>query len=561
MRIALLPEWEAPRWDGIIGKAFSPESPLPDSWKPEKPKEREVPAFAFPTPFAWAEMMAAIIRWNLFGHILFKLYENLVLGLVLGYIQLDVVDLKHQGGKFGEVLAQTDGRYRYLGVLRGSPKNVNLRGKVFGATSPDSLFWPSPQRSDDEWSELQKAITGDSKLSEARQLLADFRELLRSNQLWKADDKHPWVRGLDQILGEQEPSNGCKLFHAHCRSVGPILTTVAGEDRPLYIPVYEEGFAASMVKALTGPLKKEGDIIELRDDRGITHYEILMPSVPPGGSHILAGAGTVRIVDRSGSVRSFGSNRVRLHGDAGLFSLLQPLYEEFRRNMGDINVDDIKDRPFFYPDAIRVTVSRLGEAGLPGTNVSFSDRAYELAFEPDGPGLPLASKVRSPSDRLENPAEEARGYVLQHTRGTTVYIEEYAGHLVGDLRAFGYILWLFFTGSGSAEYRDGMIRDSRLVPLLSTSMGQPLYPTNEVYNAVNGERGKHRRLATLQRFVKAYKAYSDREESTSLDRLCYEAAVAFARWVWSEDVIPNGHKPRRQQEVQLGDLKVNLAID
>lgn len=556
-RILLLPLERHPDWDGVIGKAFDPHSSLPDGWKPERPNEREIPAFAFPTPFAWAEMMAAIIRQNLFDHLLFRLYKNLVLGLVLGYVQLDVVDLKHQGGEFGKVLAQTDERYRYLGVLRGSSKNRNLQGKVFGATSPDSLFWPSPRRSDGEWGELQEAINRDSRLNEAYQLLADFRELLRNNQLWEADDDHPWVKGLNQILGDRQPSNGSRLFHAHCRSVGPVLTTVAGENRPLYIPVYEEGFAASLVEALTGSLRQEGDRIELRDDRGIKHYEILMPAVPTDGSLILAGAGTVRIDDRAGKVRNFGSNRIRLHGDAGLFSLLQPLYEELRRSVGDINMDDIKGRPFFYPDAIRVTVSRLGEAGLPGTNVSFSDRAYELAFEPDGPGLPLASKVRSPSDRTG----EARGYVLQHAHGTTVYIEEYAGRLVGDLRAFGYILWLFFIGS--AEYRDGMIRDSRLVPLLSTSVGQPLYPAAEVYNAVNDERerDKHRRLATLQRFVKGYKAYSDREESTSLDRLCYEAAAAFARWVWSQDIIPNGHNPRQRQEVRLGDLKVNLARD
>jgi hypothetical protein len=555
-RIVLLPKWEsAPDWNEVIGKVFGPEKPLPEPWQPRLEEARrleEVEAFAFPTPFAWAEMMAAILRQSLYNHLLFELYENLVLGLVLGHLHLEVVDLKDKGGDFGKVLEQTDNRYRYFGILRGSPRNQNLQGKVFGATSPDSLFWPSPRRSEDEWRELREAINRDSNLQGGYQVLADFRELLRQQKLW-VPDALPWVRGLDRIIGDRSPSDGCKHFHMHSRSVGPILVTFLNDKRALYIPVYERNFAAELLRALTGSFNPEDGRIALRDDRGTKHYEILMPTVPTGGDPILAGAGTVRVIDAPGRIRSYSSNRVRLYDDEkgrGLFSLLQPLYVGLGN---DVNLGDIKDRPFFYPDIIRIAVNRLGDAGLPGADVSFSDQAYELAFDPNSPGLPLVSE-------LENPAQGNRGFVLRYSyegrTKTALYIEEYAGRHVGDLTALGYVLWLFFTGT--AEYRDGMICDSGLAPLMDRGTGQPLYPTTEVYQKVRKEQREHRKLAALQRFIRAY---AERGGEADIDRLCSEAAKAFARWVWSEEVIPNGRQPRQQLSVQLGSLRINLARD
>ena len=157
--IVLLPSWASdPTWKEIIGNAI-PFDPLKRTLQDVKPdwlpkiedasNLSRVEAFAFPTPFAWAEMTAAVIQQGNFDHVLFRLYEDMVLGLALGHLKLDVVDLK--GLSLGTVLADADERYRYFGLLRGrgSEGHADLDGKVFGGTSPETLFWPSPRRTED----------------------------------------------------------------------------------------------------------------------------------------------------------------------------------------------------------------------------------------------------------------------------------------------------------------------------------------------------------------------------------------------------------------------------
>lgn len=565
-KVVLLPNWNVPPgWNDVIGKLFEPEKGLPGDWRPtieEQANIEDIEAFAFPTPFAWAEIMSAVIRQGYYNHLLFKLYGDLVIGLVLGHLRLEMSDLK--GTKFGGVLASTDERYRYFGLLRGNAGNRELQGKVFGATSPDTLLWPSPRRTGAEWQELRTAINKDGSRAEAYALLADFKELLDGQKLW-ATDEIPWMRAFDQIIGGHAPSDGHKHYHVHSRTIGPLFASLPKSfSRPLYLPVYHDQFAAKFLEALTGSFESGTKGIVVLDDKKRKHYEISLPSVPTDGDMLLAGAGNIEVLTEPGKIREFNSTRIRLADDEygrGLFYVLQPLDESLRTDqmlykaLGE-SVETVKEFPFFYPDAIRIAVTRLGEAGIRGTDVSFSDRAFELALKADSPGLPLASE-------LTKLAVKTLGFVLEYSHEgksrRALYVDEYAGYDVGDLKALGWVLWSIFTGI--AEWHDGHIMDSSLTELLQDSRtGRPFDVASDVYRRMAEEREQHRRLAALQRFLKAYDKLAVAGNASDLDKLCALAAGAFAKWVWGGSVIPNGQEAN-WQPYETNDFKVNLAID
>jgi len=520
---------------GIINRVFDRDQPPPERWLPEWANVnelREVKAFAYPTPFAWAKEMEAILRHNLYDHILFKLYKKLILGLTLGHLRLEIIDLK-RGGVFAKVLAQADERFRYFGLLRGDPQNQILRNKVFGGTSPDSLFWPSPRRSEEEWTELEQVINQDGQLlRNGVRLLAYFRSLL--DGAWEG---LPWVGGLNQVIGDTNPNEGQTIFHCHTRFVGPISVSFPNWGlRPLYFPVYERGFASEFLRGLTGSFKGGEGKVSLCDDRGVEQFEILRPTVPPDGDAILAGLGIVRPVP--GQIRKYGATRVKV---GELYTYFPP--QQFLRNREPIQ--EVRQFPFFYPDVLRIPITRLKEAGDPDGGVSFSDRAYvALAFEPEGPGLPECSNIQ---------AAGAEGYVWEYRDKRIIYLERYQGRSVGDLRALGWALWSFFVGD--AQYENGRL-SFRGRPLLVHSDERPLDVT---YPEVPEQpQGGHRRLASLQRFVRFYADYAEREHENPIAHLCFFAARAFARWAWGEEVIPNGPPPN-QVELQLGQIRMRFA--
>lgn len=561
-RTVLLPHWEqAPTWTGLIGKVFDPGQHVPGPWKPRIEDAKsiaDIEAFAFPTPFAWAEMMATVLTQGLYEHPLFKLYQSLVLGVTLGYLQLEVVDLTSFA--FGKVLADTDSRYRYFGLLRGSSRNREIQGSVFGGTSPATLFWPSPRPSEREWAALGECVSGvDGRLDEAYRLLADLRELLAKAKKWDASDKR-WMSGLNRVIGDRAASHENVLYHLHSCSVGPVKIAMGDEMRPLYMPVYQERFSQDFLRAVTGTFKLEGDRVTLSDDRNVAQFEITVPVIPTDGDLVLAGTGN--LVPKQGQVRSYDESvRIRLNDDdrgKGLFSYLQPIHQTFRAKP-----DEIRERPFFYPDTLRLIVDRLGDAGIPGSDVVFSDRAYAAVLDSSIPRLPLASSI----DQTEN--ARISGFVLTYTDGRdrrqrkAVYVESYSGVEggvdVGDLRAVGWVLWSYFIGAASY---DGQIRDDELTPLLDARSGVP-FASAAVHKRLTeqpDEWKKCRRLAALQRFVRAYQTSSEKEHPP-VQRLCAKAADAFANCAWNGRVIPNGRPSRKTQEVQAGQVQFVIYRD
>lgn len=577
-RIVLLPDWPTDaEWNEVIGKVFPFDPDKRDlrdvkkDWKPnfEQADELEkIEAFAFPTPFAWAEMMSAIIQAKLFNHLLFRLYKELVLGVVLNQLQLEIVDLKDEKLSFGKVLASVDPRYRYLGLLRGTKQ---LQGKVYGSTSSDSLFWPSPRRTKNEWKDLENANSSHANLEEGYGMLADLRDLLDKQKLWNPD-KIPWMNGLSEIIGDRKPSSGNKLYHSHSRQVGPVLASFPnGSLKPFYLPVHEKAFATQYLKALTGFFKQEQGKVAIVDYVDRTKYEIKMPNVTPDGDRVLAGAGTIQIFDTVANFEQ--TTRVRLIDDEkgdGLFSLLQPLYESLRRDQplyGTLGMEGktIKERPYFYPDAIRITVARLGEAGLRHADVSFSERAYNMTFEADSPGLPLLSDLGR-----ESSAYKWCDLLYEHNDKPmrAIFLEKYAGYDISDLAALGWVLCSFFTRA--ADYANGNILEVERSDSLFKD-GKPSRPfdlENRTYIKLNEQRDKYRKLATLQRFIRAYGELARSKDASDTDKLFYAAADAFIRCVWpdrwaspDQPVIENGRPPSKWEEVRLGKFTVNLARD
>jgi hypothetical protein len=550
---------DPPKWAGLMKREFTPTEGLPEYWKPEygdAQRIEKMEAFAFPTPFAWGEMMATVIRQGRYDHYLFKRFDYLVRGLVLGHLRLDIVDLSQQSGKFGKVLAGTNPDSRYFGLIRANPANRDLPQVVFGATSPECLFWPSPRCSENSWQALDRAINQDLNLNNTYAVLADYRDLIRKAQLWDSNSSRaPWMKGLDHVIDGQQlptqPGVGNKHFNVHSRMIGPILVRLGREEtHHLYFPVYHEKFAANFLKALTGSFAREDDVVAVYDARQKKCYEISSRS-QAGADVIRAGMGTVKVI--SAPSDEVSSTQVRL---SELFDNLQDL----RRALGN-DVDDIKKHPFYYPDVLRIAVTRLGEAGL-DADVSFSDQAYTLTFDSNSAGLPLASE-------LKEITPETHGIVFpyvdeNHRSRKAIYVESYGGSSVGDLKALGWVLWSFFTGTAYITGGTLRVEDAEgdaIAAFKETDSTRPFDLKAFIYSKVDKERDKHRRLARLQRFLRAYHDRLSAGRRNNADELLYEAAAAFVRYVWSDQVIPNGPLSGDSSQLRVSGFEVTLARD
>lgn len=566
-RVILLPRFSVqPDWSEMIGVVLPPNSNLPDLWKPliENTQELEqIEAFAFPTPFAWAEIMISTLKASLYEHLLFKQYKNLVLGFTLGYLELEIVDLKEY--EFGKVLYETNKHFRYFGLLRGSSKSRELDGKIFGATSPYSLFWPSPRCSSDEWTNLNNIVHTDTNYPKAQILLADFRNLLQQAHEW--DNKVPWMAALDHII-KASPSSNHTFFHIHNRICGPVVMNFPKDVfKPLYFPTYSENFAPSLLQALTGTFRLENNAVTVYDDRNLKLYSISMPMVPSDGNTVLAGSGNIRPIAVSsgqtqGQTTNSSSHRIRLHDDEkgqGLFSILQPLYQNI-----DSDINKIRNTPFFYPSIIHVIINRLGQVGIPNSHISYSDQAFQIVFQSNQLGLPIEQDLSGP-----------KGFVFDYSAHgqsrKNLYIEEHNNLEVGDLRALGWVLWVFFIGKASKT--NGNIYEGTN-QLLELQNGYPC-ATVDSYNKTkkpsqgseNPERVNcQNKLATLQRFMKAYTNLYKKSNASQLDRLCFESAEAFARWaikglIKNNIVLPNGYLCQKEEELSCGGNIIRLLQD
>lgn len=532
---------------------------LPDVWRPDL---KNVQPRSFPTPFAIAETAAFHLERGTTGEPSFyqNAFDALVLGFVLGHLRLDLWNLSVEGGPLGSALSIVEPDSKYLGVLVDA-QNANV---VYGASDKHALFWPGARVTESQWRNLLQRINGDNQAGRARQLLADFREVLRGAKMWEPDEI-PWMRGLDTLIGQNQPSPSQRTLHEDSQFFGPLrLSLVQGAGSKdakevvtrVYLPSLKPGYARSIREmcGLSFRSIPERYLVVAVDVGNRDLFHIRLPNVNTGAEMLYLGAGNVSRTENVAVGAAPG--RVDLHKPDGLFSQLTPILQSLAAADGGMPSNErLQSLPVFYPDVLRIP-ARL----IRPSSVSYSPAVERLVQQ--GVAIPDVEALGEAGIAL--PVTLGSG-----ERRRAIYLERVGEHDVGDLRAVGYLLWLYF--SGQAEVTDGVgpIRSSANLEALTTGTEErPLAPTDAAAGLVLDTRFQQdtraaltRRLATFQRFVTTYRQVDIAQPGGLLARRSIEALSA---WVFDpQSPLPSlGAPATKAIQVPLGaDLKLPLFAD
>ena len=505
MTIMLLPNWNTGAKVGA--QAIVP----PNTWNPQA---QDLEARALPTPFAQARRFAhllsnatSISAEDGTGNRALQRFRDLVLGLCLGELRLELVDLERSvdADNFGKALARVDKDSRFLGMLR-RPSATASQSIIFGATDAACLLWPHPRRSDDQdWASLRSAIASvPGRESRAYALLADWRATLQSE--W-APTFNPWMRALDLILGTPKPSPNHFELRDNSRLEGPVRLYVGGTEqlggkrrlRRIYFPVLSDGRARAFFDLCGFSFTRNSDAtaLDARDSTGKLRGSILRPQGQTGGDQLLLGWGNVRMEDTSPEVRSSPSDGF-LDGLPSLLTEVGPLRKEFEEaDRAEGVPHDPASRLAAYPDAVRF-LFRVGDLFSSSPLVSYSRQALLGLRDSNASPLPGLQEAR----RNEGPSgPRILEWETQGVHHAAIYTDD-------DVLALGYVLFSYFCGTAdlSPNVATPFARADR-TPLTFDSDGRPIDAVPEVYalikdSATLGAIG--RRLATLQRFVRTY---------------------------------------------------------
>ncbi len=553
--IVLLPHYAetsaAPGLNKIVG--------LPDVWRPDL---KNVQPRSFPTPFAIAETAAFHLERGTTGEASFyqNSFEILVMGVVLGHIRLDLWNLAVEGGALGSALSLVEPESKYLGVLLDA-QNANV---AYGATDKHALFWPGARVTESQWRNLLQRITGDSQAGRARQLLADFREVLRSANMWDADQV-PWMRGIDTIIGQNQPSPSQRTLHEDSQFVGPVrLAVVSGAGSKdvkevvsrVYFPCLKPGYAKSIREmcGLSFRSIPERFVVVAVDAGNRDLYHIRLPNVNPGPEMLYLGAGTVHRTENVLVGASPG--KIDLQKPDGLFSQLNPILQSLAAADGGVPSNErMQALPVFYPDVLRIP-ARL----IRPSSVTYSPAVERLVQL--GVSIPEVDTLGDSGVAL--PIALASG-----EKRRAIYIERVGDHDAGDLRAIGYLLWMYFIGD--AEIANGVAplrASSNLDALSAASEERPFAPVEMAASSVLEPRFQQdtratlaRRLATFQRFVSTYRQVDTAQVGGLLAR---RAVEALSNWVIEQaGPLPSlGTRSQKLTLLPLGpELKLPLYVD
>lgn len=526
---------------------------IPGDLRPRiDPTTHRLEARSFPTPFALAETLGMLLLRGVKGDPMIEKYRRLVLGVVLGHLEVTLVDLAERAGKLGKAMARVEPDTRYFGFVRGKLGDTTVS---FGGTHPRTLFWPSPRRSDGDWEALHQKIQGDTRLPRALELLADARESLAA--VWDPRAV-PWMKALELVASSTPPSPGLRVLASDARLVGPFQVAMpveAGDPegrtqvRRLYFPVLEPGFARQILEMCTLRFRPDGGrgaIVALDPGDQIV-FRILTPSVAPGADPLLAGAGTIVRESGAGAV-GVAARSLRLLGEDGLFTHLGELLAQIAIADGGATVDQarILRNPLAYPDVLRIP-ARAADPASKSAPVVFSDEAQRRMR--DGASLPTLDALRT--------VGSGAGVLLEWGTGpdrrAAAWIESNGELDFGDLRAVGSLLFAYFTGEASLYQGKLPIRDAHsLAELSKSSSERPIDATDAIYARIvdgGAQRDASLRLGSLQRFVATYRERAGGEDRGA--QLALAAAEAFARWAWGGPVAPLGARVTRVTRVDL----------
>ncbi len=547
---------------------------------------------SFPTPFAQAEMMSHVLgllsldpgarqpepeTLNPRLQQSFERWRLMLLALVLGEVTLETIDLRRpEVDNFGAMLADLRPECRFFGLIRDARRN-GLEGRklLVGATDPLCLLWCAPRAArENYWSELKTRIDASADRAEALKLLADWRAALDRTGVWQPGHElaPPWMKALEVLLGDRVQPSG--VLHSDARFVGPVRLKVvprAGGDADetiAYLPVREPGWAARFAELLFfQPVRRDAGTVDLLDPNGRSVLTVRMAPRDPTQEAGNAAARTVQGADRA-STAGFellagvgrlegATNTARGHGQAhwledhanapGYRSLvLNPLLSAAARSHKRMQVSeaDVQAAPILYPDTVRLVIGQAEATDGADVRIHLSrEVTNRVATGTPAPQTGVSMAKWTPGSPLP------RIVAVPGSTGTlSVGLVERFGPAtrtvdVGELRALGLSLWLYFTGE--AELRADGARvlwtadegKDLFGRVLVQSAERPLEVLRDAIAAVHGDAERLRardRLATLQRFRATWRTVgegdNDRVEVQAA-RLARVAADTFIEWV------------------------------
>ncbi|MBI5514512.1 MAG: hypothetical protein HY909_12130 [Deltaproteobacteria bacterium] len=543
---------------------------------------------SFPTPYAQAEMMSHVLGQlsldpgarqpepesvNDRLQQTFERWRLVVMALCLSEVTLETVDLlRPECDNFGRMLFDLRPECRFFGLLRDARRpGAEGRRLLVGATDPECLLWCSPRVArSNYWAELKTRIDASAQRHEALQLLADWRAVFERNGAWAPghEQSPTWMKALQVLLGDVQPGGNLR---SDARMVGPVRLAVVprGGNDPteviVYLPVREPGWASRFSELLFfQPVRRDAGTVDLVDPNGRAVVTLRMAprdaaqGEASGRSTMSADAASVAGFELLAGVgRIEGNpNLARSHGQAhwledhaatpGYRSLvLNPLLAAAARShrRATIAEGDVHAFPVLFPDTIRLALTPAGDA-LPGAVRIHMSREVTARLAPGVPAPQAGASLGKWSPGTALPKIVA---VPGSTGAVAAGLVESFGPEgravdVGELRALGFSLWLYFLGD--AELRsDGQ----RLLwtadeakelfgKVIVHNAERPLEVLKEALSAVHGEVERQRardRLATLQRFRNTWRAVGDgdgEQPAVQAARLGRVAAETFAEW-------------------------------
>ncbi|MBL8679423.1 MAG: hypothetical protein JNK05_09675 [Myxococcales bacterium] len=582
---------------------------LQETWTPQPQHLR---AKSFPTPFSQAEMMTHVLgmlklesggrpeditRVNPDIQQSYERWELVLLGIALGELSIETVDLRQPTfDNFGRMVADLRDECRFVTLIRdlrvAGPRGTAL---LVGGTDPECLFWCSP-RIPTYWNALKTRISGHALAPDARQLLSEWRTVLQANGAWNLELGPVWQKALHIALDGVPASSSTAKLGADARFVGPVYLEVPRKQEQgevdylaLYLPVLARGWGSRFQDLLfLKPVERSAGVVTLEDTttqrviarvaksvgavRGDSAASDPTSAVSSERFEFLAGVGRLD-VDESAAVHHGQLHWLDDHnGQPGYRSLVvAPLLEAGARSLRRaVTEADVRAFPTLFPDALRLVFAGGEATSADEVRVQLSRhvtarRSVGVALPQTGlppkawrPGLPLPNVVAIPSVK----SAPAVGLVER-------YGPDDRAQDVGELRALGLAMWLFYLGECEIQPERGLVvwtadEGQELFGRVRTAEGATsleVWPHGLRLASEPAERARAKdKRATLQRFLVTWARKGEGENEDPRvwgERIGAMAALAWIQWVMGgsdTELRPFGPATKRAPEVfLLGD--------